>query len=94
MAMKFESGEDAAHAAHVPGNHGRIAECRAGAGGHVSTAATPARFTRELREICGAGYVIEDPARLEQTQILGVTPAVAVNRLPWRKLRLSYFSQM
>jgi len=44
----------------------------------VSTATTPARFTRELREICGAGYVIEDPAKLEQTQILGVTPAVAV----------------
>ncbi|MGA2690054.1 MAG: FAD-binding oxidoreductase [Candidatus Korobacteraceae bacterium] len=44
----------------------------------MSTATTPARFTRELREICGAGYVIEDPAKLEQTQILGVTPAVAV----------------
>jgi len=44
----------------------------------VSTATTPARFTRELREICGAGYVIEDPARLEQAQVLGMTPAVAV----------------
>jgi len=44
----------------------------------VSTAATPVRFARELREICGAGYVIEDPARLEQAQILGVTPAIAV----------------
>ena len=44
----------------------------------MSTAATPVRFTRELREICGAEYVIEDPARLEQAQILGVTPAVAV----------------
>jgi len=44
----------------------------------VSTATTPAHFTRELREICGAGYVIEDPARLEQTQILSVTPAVAI----------------
>jgi glycolate oxidase FAD binding subunit len=36
------------------------------------------RFTRELREICGADYVIEDPVRLQQAQILGVTPAVAV----------------
>ena len=36
------------------------------------------RFARELREICGAEYVSEDPARLEQAQILGVTPAVAV----------------
>ena len=44
----------------------------------MSTATTPARFTRELREICGAGYVIEDPARLEQAQVLGMTPAVAV----------------
>ena len=44
----------------------------------MSTATTPAHFTRELREICGAGYVIEDPARLEQTQILSVTPAVAI----------------
>jgi glycolate oxidase FAD binding subunit len=44
----------------------------------VSTATTPARFTRELREICGAGYVIEDPATLEQAQILGVTPAIAI----------------
>jgi glycolate oxidase FAD binding subunit len=44
----------------------------------VTTATTPARFARELREICGAGYVIEDPAKLEQAQILGVTPAVAI----------------
>ena len=44
----------------------------------MSTATTPARFTRELREICGADYVIEDPAKLEQAQILGVTPAVVV----------------
>jgi len=44
----------------------------------VSTVTTPVRFTRELREICGAGYVIEDPDRLERAQILGVTPAVAV----------------
>jgi glycolate oxidase FAD binding subunit len=44
----------------------------------VSTATTAARFTRELREICGAEYVIEDPGKLQQAQILGVTPAVAV----------------
>ncbi len=44
----------------------------------MSIATTPARFTRELREICGAGSVIEDPAKLEQAQILGVTPAVAI----------------
>ncbi len=44
----------------------------------MSTATTPMRFTRELREICGAEYVIEDPARLQAAQILGVTPAVAV----------------
>lgn len=44
----------------------------------MSTATTPVRFPRELREICGAGYVIEDPARLEQAKILGVTPVVAI----------------
>ncbi|MGD0931225.1 MAG: FAD-binding oxidoreductase [Candidatus Korobacteraceae bacterium] len=44
----------------------------------MSTATTPMRFTRELREMCGADYVIEDPARLQPAQILGVTPAVAV----------------
>ena len=38
----------------------------------------PRASRRELREICGAGHVIEDPAKLEQAQILGVTPAVAV----------------
>ncbi len=44
----------------------------------MSTAATPVRFARELREICGVGHVIEDPATLEQARILGVTPAIAV----------------
>lgn len=44
----------------------------------MSTTTTPVRFLRELREICGAGRVIDDPARLEQAQVLGVTPAVAV----------------
>jgi glycolate oxidase FAD binding subunit len=44
----------------------------------VSTAATPVRFARELRDLCGAKYVIEDPAKLEPNHILGVVPAIAV----------------
>ncbi len=44
----------------------------------MSSATTPVHFARELREICGAQFVIEDPARLEPTNIHGVVPAVAV----------------
>jgi glycolate oxidase FAD binding subunit len=44
----------------------------------VSTAASPVRFARELRDICGAPHVIEDPARLDDARVLGVTPGVAV----------------
>ena len=44
----------------------------------MSTVMTPAPFARELREICGAGYVIDDPAKLEAANILGVSPALAV----------------
>ncbi|MGA2904421.1 MAG: FAD-binding oxidoreductase [Candidatus Korobacteraceae bacterium] len=44
----------------------------------MSTVTTPVRFTAELRDICGAQHVIEDPARLERAQVLGVAPGVAV----------------
>lgn len=44
----------------------------------MSTVGTPVRFSRELREICGAPYVVDDPVELRARQILGVIPAVAV----------------
>ena len=44
----------------------------------MSTVVAPASLARELREICGPGYVIDDPAKLEAASILGVTPALAV----------------
>jgi len=44
----------------------------------VSTTTTPASFVRELREICGAEHVIEDPVRLDAVRISGVTPALVV----------------
>jgi len=44
----------------------------------VSTATTPVRFVRELRDICGAQHVIDDPARLDTARISGVAPAIAV----------------
>ncbi|HUI85263.1 MAG TPA: FAD-binding oxidoreductase [Candidatus Binatia bacterium] len=44
----------------------------------MSTAGTAVRFARELRDICGAGHVVEDAARLEGARIFGVIPALAV----------------
>lgn len=44
----------------------------------MSTAASSVRFARELRNLCGAPHVIEDPARLDAAQILGVSPGIAV----------------
>ena len=44
----------------------------------MSTTTTPARFVRELRDMCGAEHVIEDPAQLHEGRIAGVAPAVAV----------------
>jgi glycolate oxidase FAD binding subunit len=44
----------------------------------VSSTSTPLRYGRELRDICGAGRLIEDPAKLQSKQIGGVVPAVAV----------------
>ncbi len=44
----------------------------------MSTATMTARFAPDLRAICGAQHVTEDPAKLQGWNILGVTPALAV----------------
>lgn len=44
----------------------------------MSTLGTATRFGRELRAICGAEHVIEDPTELHRRLILGVAPGVAV----------------
>ncbi len=44
----------------------------------MSTVGATARFGRELREICGAEHVVDDPAELYRRLILGIAPAVAV----------------
>ena len=44
----------------------------------MSTVSTSLPLARELREICGAQHVVEDPAELSRMQVLGVAPAVAV----------------
>lgn len=44
----------------------------------MSTATTPAQLVRELREICSAEHVIEDPASRDAVRVLGVSPAVMV----------------
>jgi len=44
----------------------------------VSTVSTSLPLARELREICGAQHVVEDPAELGRLQVLGVVPAVMV----------------
>lgn len=44
----------------------------------MSTATTPAQLVRELREICGAEHLIEDPAKLNANRVLGARPSVAV----------------
>ncbi len=44
----------------------------------MSTATMTARFAPDLRAICGAEHVTEDPAKLQAWNILGVTPALAV----------------
>lgn len=45
----------------------------------MSAAGTTVRLGRELRDICGAGNVIDDLALLHDKTISGVTPAVAVS---------------
>ena len=44
----------------------------------MSAADTATRLGRELREISGAQYVIEDPAELHRQQVLGMVPGIAV----------------
>ena len=44
----------------------------------MSTATTNSRFGRELRVICGAEHVVEDPSELHHQHILGINPATAV----------------
>ncbi len=44
----------------------------------MSTVSTSLPLARELREICGAQHVVEDPAELSRLRVLGVVPAVAV----------------
>ena len=44
----------------------------------MSATTTASRLVPELRAICGAEYVVEDPAELQQRAILGVAPTVAV----------------
>ncbi|MGC2108746.1 MAG: FAD-binding oxidoreductase [Candidatus Korobacteraceae bacterium] len=45
----------------------------------MSAAGTITRFGQELRAICGAEHVVEDPAQLQAGTILGVAPTVAVS---------------
>jgi glycolate oxidase FAD binding subunit len=44
----------------------------------VSTVSSATRFGSELRAICGPEHVIEDPAELHHSLILGAAPGVAV----------------
>ncbi len=44
----------------------------------MSTATTTPRFAPVFRAICGAKYVMEDPAELRAWNVLGVAPAIAV----------------
>ena len=44
----------------------------------MSTVGATTRFGRELRAICGAEHVVEDPAELHRRLILGVAPGIAV----------------
>jgi glycolate oxidase FAD binding subunit len=44
----------------------------------VSAVGTSVHVSRELREICGAKNIVDDPALLHTKTISGVTPAVAV----------------
>jgi len=45
----------------------------------VNATRTTVRFSRELRDICGAVNVVDDPALLYGKTISGVTPAIAVS---------------
>src|ERR1039458_7483693 len=73
-----QPAENLSHAAHVPRDIGPITESGADAGGTVSTATTTPRFAPVFRAICGAKYVMEDPAELQAWNVLGVAPAIAV----------------
>jgi glycolate oxidase FAD binding subunit len=44
----------------------------------VSTISAGTRYGRELRAICGADHVMEDPSELHRGVILGIAPGVAV----------------
>ncbi len=44
----------------------------------MSATGTTVRFGPELRDICGAANIVDDPALLQSKAISGVTPAVAV----------------
>jgi glycolate oxidase FAD binding subunit len=44
----------------------------------VSTISAMTQYSRELRAICGAEHVIDDPSELHRSLILGVVPGVAV----------------
>ena len=44
----------------------------------MSTATMTTRFAPDLRAICGAEHVTEDPAQLQAWNILGIAPALAV----------------
>ncbi|MGB8885654.1 MAG: FAD-binding oxidoreductase [Candidatus Korobacteraceae bacterium] len=44
----------------------------------MSTVGATTRFGRELRALCGAEHVIDDPAELHRRLILGVAPGIAV----------------
>ncbi len=45
----------------------------------MSTTSTTVSLGRELRDICGAGNVVDDPQLLHGKTISGVTPAIAVS---------------
>jgi glycolate oxidase FAD binding subunit len=44
----------------------------------VTTTTAVSRFTAELRAICGAEHVVDDPAELRRHEILGATPRISV----------------
>ncbi len=55
----------------------------------MSAADTMTGYGRELRDICGAEFVVDDPAQLKRYSLLGVIPAMAVTPARRTKLRPS-----
>lgn len=45
----------------------------------MSAAGTTVRFNRELRDLCGAANVVDDPALLQDKTVSGVAPSLAVS---------------